>query len=120
MMKNLLKKILRRLAHVPVIGHFVRIMAAIYRLPTLAETVTRINTHLDSNTQDWSEATKADLDNLVLSVPVALRKLRRDMDRLETILADLDRQTPDRHSQRVNTPDVDRTNPGHSPIRAKP
>jgi len=104
MMKKLLKKMLRRLARVPVIGRFVRIAAAIYRLPARAETVTRI------------EATKADLDNLVVSVPVALRKLRRDVDRLEAILADLDRRTPDRCSQRIDTPDVDRTDTTHSPI----
>lgn len=62
-MKDLLKKLVRALAQFPVVGTPVRIAMALRRLPALVET---LGTH----------------QNLVLSMPVALRKLRQDVEAL--------------------------------------
>ncbi len=93
-MKNFLKRILRRLACVPLLGRFIRIGAAVYRLPALTETVMRIGAQLErisQQPQPEASTRDPDLDNLVLSLPVVLRQLRRDLDRLETMVADLQR-----------------------------
>ena len=85
--KNFLKRILRRMARLPVIGRPIRMAAALYRLAALAERGLPPPVELQKIAE---AAAGSDQDNLALSVPVALRRLRRDLDRLEARLAERD------------------------------
>jgi len=88
MIKKLIRKILRALAHAPVIGRYVRMAAALYRIADLAERTGRLNGELQQSASASAAASPdADRDNLLASVPVTLRKLRRDVDALQARLA---------------------------------
>lgn len=78
-MKRILKKLLHRFGDVPLIGRPFRIAAAVYRLPEFSEQLMQLRRNIE---QPSLEASKQDLNNLAISVPVALRKLRRDVDLL--------------------------------------
>jgi len=93
MLKRLIRKFLRWLAHLPVIGRYVRMAAALYRIAAAAERTGQLNGELQqAATAAAVSSPDADRDNLIASVPVALRKLRRDVERLEAQLADLERR----------------------------
>jgi hypothetical protein len=95
-MKTLVKKIVRKLARLPGIGRLVRIAAAVYRLPEIREDVLAlVSGHyahgagqapaaqpaLWRSLAELRENTAGDA-NLVRSVPVALRRLTREMHAL--------------------------------------
>ena len=75
---------------VPFIGRFIAIPIALYRLPfmyrhlaVLDERLARLEVRLDGAVQRTDiVTTDEDIQNLIHSVPVALRKLRRDVDLL--------------------------------------
>lgn len=87
MIKKLIRKILRAVAHAPLIGRYVRMAAALYRIAALAERSGRLNGEIVSA----AASPEADRDNLLASMPVTLRKLRRDVDALQAQLAQLER-----------------------------
>lgn len=87
MIKKLLRKTLRAIANAPVIGCYVRMAAALYRIAALAERTGRLNGEIAS----IAASPEADRDNLLASMPVTLRKLRRDVDALQAQLAQLER-----------------------------
>ena len=91
MIKTLLRKILRKLAQLPVIGRFIRMAAALYRIAAAAERSGQLNGELQ-RAASVAATPDADRDNLVASVPVALRKLRRDVEKLQAQIADLERR----------------------------
>lgn len=90
MIKKIIRKILRALAHAPLIGRYIRMAAALYRIAAMAERTGRLNGELQQ-AASVAATPDADRDNLVASVPVALRKLRRDVDALQAQLAQLER-----------------------------
>jgi hypothetical protein len=87
MIKKLIRKILRAVAHAPVIGRYVRMAAALYRIAAVAERTGRLSGELRH-----AASPEDDRDNLLASMPVTLRKLRRDIDDLQARLADLERR----------------------------
>lgn len=91
MIKRLLRKILRTLANAPLIGRSVRMAAALYRIAAAAERSGQLNGELHK-ASSIAASPDADRDNLVASVPVALRKLRRDVETLQAQIADLERR----------------------------
>ena len=91
MIKRIFRRILRWLANLPLIGRYIRMAAALYRIAAAAERNGQLNGELYKAAS--SAATPdADRDNLVASAPVALRKLRRDVDKLQAQIADLERR----------------------------
>ena len=86
MIKKLIRKILRAVAHAPLIGRHVRMAVALYRIAAMAERTGRLNGEL----QKVAASPDADRDNLLASMPVTLRKLRRDVDALQAQLAKLE------------------------------
>ena len=91
MLKRIVRKILRSLANAPLIGRYVRMAAALYRIAAMAERTGRLNGELQQ-AASVSATPDADRDNLVISMPVSLRKLRRDVDALQAQLAVLERR----------------------------
>lgn len=91
MIKRIIRKILRWLANLPVIGRYIRMAAALYRIAAAAERNGQLNGELHK-VPSIAATPDADRDNLVASVPVALRKLRRDVDKLQAQIADLERR----------------------------
>ena len=91
MIKRILRKILRTLANAPLIGRYVRMAAALYRIAAAAERTGRLNGELQQ-AASIASTPDADRDNLIASVPVALRKLRRDVEVLQAQIADLERR----------------------------
>lgn len=89
MLKRIIRKFLRALANAPVIGRYVRMAAALYRIAAMAERTGRLNGELQQ-AASAAATPDADRDNMVASVPVALRKLRRDVDALQAQLAALE------------------------------
>jgi len=87
MIKNLIKRILRKIARLPVIGRYIRMAAALYRLAAMAERGQALTGDLQKVVET---ASGTDQDNLTLSVPVQLRKMQRDIKRLEARIAELD------------------------------
>lgn len=90
MIKKAIRKLLRALARAPLIGRYIRMAAALYHIAATAERTGRLNDEIQQaaagpGTQD------ADRENLLASIPVTLRKLRRDIDELQSRLADLER-----------------------------
>lgn len=97
-MRELVKKLLRPLLRVRVLGRLLRILVAIWRGPVIASRLDQIegshaelegrhahlsgaiDSMLDTVTQvaSWQREMDADRENLVRSVPVALRRLRRE------------------------------------------
>ena len=90
MIKKLIRKFLRAVAHAPLIGRYVRMAAALYRIAAVAERTGRLNGELQ-HASSFTASPGADRDNLLASVPVTLRKLRRDVDTLQAQLAKLER-----------------------------
>ncbi len=90
MIKKLIRKVFRALAHAPLIGRPVRMAAALYRIAALAERTGRLNGELQ-NANSVTASPEADRDNLLASLPVTLRKLRRDIDALQARLAQLEK-----------------------------
>jgi hypothetical protein len=87
LMKAQLRKIARTMAGWPVIGRFVRISVAVIRLPE--------REHIFETQQlPMLRQTLSDLDNLVRSLPVALRKTTRDLvdirEQLESVSNSVD------------------------------
>src|SRR6185437_10449924 len=89
-MKTRLSSLVRRAKGVPLIGPFVAFLIALYRLPMLYKRLAYLDEHLahlevrlgvPSPGTDILP-TNEDLQNLILSTPIALRKLRRDVDLL--------------------------------------
>src|SRR5437762_2368910 len=87
-MKSKLKSLVIRLKPHPVFGKPVRFAIAIYRvprlltaytdqLPSLLETVSKLNHHQHEIDRDQ--------ENLVHSLPISLRVLRRDLNELRAI-----------------------------------
>ena len=91
MIKRIFRKILRWLANLPVIGRYVRMAAALYRLAAAAERNGQLNGELHKGTS-IAATPDADRDNLIASVPVSLRKLRRDVERLKAQIAELEKR----------------------------
>jgi len=91
MIKNFIRKILRALAHAPLIGRYVRMAAALYRIAAAAERTGRLNGELQQ-AASVAATPDADRDNLIASAPVALRKLRRDVESLQARVAELERR----------------------------
>ena len=89
MIKTLLRKILRKLANLPVIGRFIRMAAALYRIAAAAERGGPMTVE-PQIAPLVTAAPDAERDNLAASVPVALRKLRRDVETLRARIADLE------------------------------
>jgi len=87
MIKNLIKRILRKIARLPVIGRYIRMAAALYRLAAMAERGQALTGDLQRVVEN---ASGTDQDNLTLSVPVQLRRMQRDIKRLEARIAELD------------------------------
>jgi hypothetical protein len=95
-MKKLLRKLIRLMAAMPLIGRFVHIAAALYRIQALAQQVARIDSEVSTlrhllasgyvpggqPVEGPGLAFEDDVKNLVQSVPVALRRLRQDVDGL--------------------------------------
>lgn len=93
MIKNMLRKIVRLMAGWPLIDRFVRIVVAVIRLPEFRAAYLDLNhrqhvfetQQLPTLLQTLSDlnhrqlAIDNDIDNLVKSVPVALRKITRDL-----------------------------------------
>ena len=78
-----LKAAVRRAKRVPLIGSVVAFAAALYRRRSLGERVARLETRLGVSGQRAESApTNEDIRNLIVSTPIALRKLRRDVDLL--------------------------------------
>jgi len=90
MIKKVIRKIIRALAGAPLIGRYVRMAVALYRIAEMAERTGRLNGELQQAAA-VAATPDADRDNLLASVPVALRRLRRDVDALQTQLATLER-----------------------------
>lgn len=90
MIKKLIRKVFRALAHAPLIGRPVRMAAALYRIAALAERTGRLNGELQ-NANSVTGTPEADRDNLLASLPVTVRKLRRDIDALQARLAQLEK-----------------------------
>jgi hypothetical protein len=94
MIKNFAKRVLRRLARLPGIGRYIRMAAALYRLAALAERGQSIqSTPLQSVVE---AASGTDQDNLALSVPVSLRRMRRQLDQMEARLQRLEQERAER------------------------
>lgn len=91
MIKRIIRKILRTLANLPVIGRYIRMAAALYRIAAAAERNGQLSGEL-YKAASTAATPDADRDNLVASVPVALRKLRRDVDKLQAQIAELERK----------------------------
>jgi hypothetical protein len=90
MIKKLIRKVFRALAQAPLIGRPVRMAAALYRIAALAERTGRLNGELQ-NANSVTGTPEADRDNLLASLPVTVRKLRRDIDALQARLAQLEK-----------------------------
>jgi hypothetical protein len=90
MIKKLIRKVFRALAQAPLIGRPVRMAAALYRIAALAERTGRLNGELQ-NANSVTASPETDRDNLLASLPVTLRKLRRDVDALQARLAQLEK-----------------------------
>jgi len=90
MIKKLIRKVFRALAQAPLIGRPVRMAAALYRIAALAERTGRLNGELQ-NANSVTGTPEADRDNLLASLPVTVRKLRRDVDALQARLAQLEK-----------------------------
>lgn len=88
-MKELVRKVGRKLSRVPLIGRLVHIASAVWRLPQLRASYSELRTVyaeqlpalLDavSRLNAKQHAIDQDRDNLVASVPVALRAIQRDI-----------------------------------------
>ncbi|EMH2963225.1 hypothetical protein V6G44_003667 [Burkholderia multivorans] len=88
-MKERLRKVARKVAAWPVIGRLVHIGVGIVRLPQIRESVANIGhrqhvfevDHMPALLRTMSAANRSqvDLDNLVHSIPVTLRKQMRDI-----------------------------------------
>jgi hypothetical protein len=91
MIKRLLRRILRKLAQLPVIGRYIRMAAALYRLAAAAERSGQLTGEMHK-AASVAATPDADRDNLVASLPVTLRKLRRDVAALQAQIADLERR----------------------------
>jgi hypothetical protein len=89
MIKNFIKRVLRKLARLPVIGRYIRMAAALYRLAAMAERGQALGGELQAVTE---AAAGTDQDNLAVSVPVALRRMQREIVRLESRLAAYDEE----------------------------
>jgi hypothetical protein len=87
MIKNLLKRILRRIARLPVIGRYIRMAAALYRLAAMAERGQALPGDLQRVVET---AGGTDQDNLTMSVPVQLRKIQRELKRLQARIDELE------------------------------
>jgi hypothetical protein len=74
-MKKKIKKMARIMANWPIAGRLVRIAIAVIRLPEFQDR------YLELSPQHL--AIDSDRDNLVKSVPVALRKITRDLKEIE-------------------------------------
>ena len=90
MIKSFLRKILRAVAQAPLIGRYVRMAAALYRIAALAERTGRLNGQMQTGAS-LAATPEADRDNLLASMPVELRKLRREIEALEDRLARIER-----------------------------
>ncbi len=109
-MKEAIRKIARRLAAIRFIGRFVRIAGAVWRLPQLRVDAQALRAEVDGRAAAYARIESAyreqlpslldavsrlnarqhaidqDQQNLVVSVPVALRELRRDIARIDAEL----------------------------------
>jgi len=89
-MKMRLSSLVRRAKGVPLIGPLVAFLIALYRLPLLYKRLAYLDEHLAHLEARLGVPghgtdilpTNEDVQNLILSTPVALRKLRRDVDLL--------------------------------------
>lgn len=103
-MRELLKKLVRPFLRVPVLGRLLRILQAIWRGPVTTARVDQtegrqaqlsgaLDSLLDNVTQVVSRQREMDADreNLVRSVPVALRRLGREQASADLKLEDLSR-----------------------------
>jgi hypothetical protein len=92
-LKNFIRSVLRALARLPVIGRFVRMAAALYRIADQAERSGHLTVEMPKPAPVTPDA---DRDNLIASIPVTLRKLRRDLDemagKIERLEARLDQR----------------------------
>jgi hypothetical protein len=84
------RSLVRWVKSVPFVGRFIAIPIALYRLPfmyrhlaLLDERLARLEARVDGSGQGTDiVTTDEDIQNLIHSVPVALRNLRRDVDLL--------------------------------------
>jgi SAM-dependent methyltransferase len=95
MIKQQLRKVAKTMAAWPLVGRFVRIGVAVIRLPEFRAA------YLDLNHRQL--ASDNDKENLVKSVPVALRKITRDLieirGQLETVSSSMDQRLNDTRGQ---------------------
>ena len=106
-MKMPLRSLVRWAKSLPLIGPFVSFLISVYRLPLLHKRLAQLDerlTHLEARlgAPGYGAATlptNEDIQNVILSTPVALRKLRRDVD---LVLRYHQREATDPHAATSN------------------
>ena len=83
--KEMFTSFVLRLAKAPRVGHLVEVAIATWRGPETRFAVLQKLSH--THTPEPRAAVGGDVQNLVVSVPVAMRKLRRELDELKQQVA---------------------------------